>query len=174
MGLHVCVPLQYVEIIRPDGTYTDPGEIGEVVITNLVNHVMPLIRYRIGDMAAWRDVECECGRPWPMLKDVAGRTRDLFMKRDGTRIRIWEHVFHQHAWIRKFQIVQEEFEIVQAYIVPHDDAEEPARTHANEIQQIENDIREVMGDECSVTVSLTDHIDASPSGKYRNHISLVG
>lgn len=172
-GLHVCTPLQYVEILRSDGSRADRGEIGEVVVTTLVNYAMPLIRYRIGDMAAWSEEDCSCGRQWPRLREVAGRTRDLFLKRDGTQVRIWEHVFHQHAWIKKFQIIQQDYEIVDALIVPYEDVLEPAITHSTEIRQVEDEIREAMGADCSITVALTDHIDASPSGKFRHHISMV-
>jgi len=159
--------------LRPDGSPTDRGELGEVVITSLINFAMPLIRYRIGDMAAWGEEECACGRAWPLLKEVAGRTRDLFVKRDGTRVRIWEHVFHQHAWIRKFQVIQEDYEVVQALIVPHDEVMAPELTYAKEIQQVADEIQGAMGADCSITVTLTNHIDASPSGKFRHHISRV-
>ena len=47
-GLHVALPTQFVEILRPDGTAAGPGEIGEIVVTSLTNFAMPLIRYRIG------------------------------------------------------------------------------------------------------------------------------
>jgi phenylacetate-coenzyme A ligase PaaK-like adenylate-forming protein len=39
------------EILRPDGAPAAPGEMGEVVLTGLVNYAMPLIRYRVGDTA---------------------------------------------------------------------------------------------------------------------------
>ena len=39
-----------IEILAVDGASPlDPGEEGEIVVTNLTNYAMPLIRYRIGD-----------------------------------------------------------------------------------------------------------------------------
>ncbi len=50
-GLHVFSDRVHLEILRPDGTTCDPGERGEIVITDLDNKVMPFIRYRTGDLA---------------------------------------------------------------------------------------------------------------------------
>ena len=172
-GLHVCIPVQQIEILRPDGSPTSPGELGEVVVTCLVNWAMPLIRYRIGDLAAWGEDRCPCGRSWPLLKEVAGRTRDLFVKKDGTRVRIWENVFYRHQWIRRFQVVQEDYDFVRALIVPDDYSGSAHRKYADNILQIEAAILSAMGPECKVEVVLTDHIDASASGKHRHHISKV-
>ncbi len=53
-GLHVSVPIHYVEILKENGEPAKPGEIGEIVITLLTNFAMPLIRYRIGDTGVGR------------------------------------------------------------------------------------------------------------------------
>ena len=172
-GLHVCMPAQHIEIIRPDGSPTSPGELGEVVVTCLINWAMPLVRYRIGDLAAWAEDQCPCGRSWPLLKEVAGRTRDLFVKKDGTRVRIWENVFYRYPWIRKFQVVQEDYEFVRTFIVPDGESDSASKKHADDILQIEAAILDAMGPECTVEVVLTDRIEATPSGKHRYHISKV-
>ena len=49
-GHHVVAEGYIVEILR-DGKPALPGEIGEVVITDLNNYCMPFLRYRIGDLA---------------------------------------------------------------------------------------------------------------------------
>ena len=172
-GLHVCPVLQHLEVLLPDGSPASPGEIGEVVVTPLTNFAMPLIRYRIGDMAAWAEGPCSCGRAWPLLKEVTGRTRDLFIRGDGTRVRILESVFSRHPWIRRFQVIQEDHNAVRAFIVPHDETENAKKNHAAGIAQVEAAITEVMGPECRVEVILTNQIEASPSGKYLHHISKV-
>jgi phenylacetate-CoA ligase len=54
----------YILEILVDGRPAKVGEVGEVVITDLNNFSMPLIRYRIGDMAiAVEQGICSCGRP---------------------------------------------------------------------------------------------------------------
>ena len=173
-GLHICPALQYVEILKPDGFRADPGENGELVVTSLVNYAMPLIRYRVGDVAAWSTDACSCEREWPMLRGLEGRNRDLFVKRDGTRIRILERVFHQHVWVRQFQVIQEEYDHVRVLLVPNGYAQDTLTRVTSEVEQIQESIRNSMGQDCRVEVILTGHIDTAPSGKFRQQISKVG
>ena len=50
----------YVEVETPAGPAA-PGETGAILVTDLLNHAMPLIRYRIGDLALGGR-SCPCGR----------------------------------------------------------------------------------------------------------------
>ena len=43
--LHVQAERVYLEVLREDGTPCDPGETGRVLVTDLHNFAMPLIRY---------------------------------------------------------------------------------------------------------------------------------
>lgn len=127
-GLHVSPLTHYVEILREDGTLAAPGEVGEVVVTSLVNYAMPLIRYRIGDMAVWAEEKCSCKRAWPLLRDVVGRTMDVFTRRDGTKV-VPEYFIHiigvvlKPSWLQKFQVIQEDYEHVRLLVVPTIDKE---------------------------------------------------
>jgi phenylacetate-CoA ligase len=51
--LHILPFMGIWEILRPDGAPCEPGEVGEIVATGLLNDAMPLVRYRLGDYAAW-------------------------------------------------------------------------------------------------------------------------
>ncbi len=44
----------FVEILK-EGKNTQPGEVGEIVVTSLTNRLMPLIRYSTGDYGCWLD-----------------------------------------------------------------------------------------------------------------------
>lgn len=44
----------FVEILK-EGKDTQPGEVGEIVVTSLTNRLMPLIRYTTGDYGCWLD-----------------------------------------------------------------------------------------------------------------------
>lgn len=177
-GLHVSPLTHYVEIIRADGTPAAPGEVGEVVVTSLVNYTMPFIRYRIGDMAVWAEERCSCGRGWPLLKEVAGRVTDVFTRRDGTKI-VPEYFIHligvvlKFSWLRKFQVIQEDYDHIRLIIVPSVSFQE-ANEHINrEKADLETKVRLVMGDECRLEIELVEDIPPSPSGKYRYTISKV-
>lgn len=85
--MHVVAGAGIVEILREDGSACAPGEVGEIVATGLLNDVMPLIRYRMGDYAAWaEDQSCACGNAQPILTHLEGRMDDYLLLRDGRRI----------------------------------------------------------------------------------------
>jgi phenylacetate-CoA ligase len=172
-GLHVCPATHYVEILRENGEAALPGETGEVVVTLLVNHAMPLIRFRIGDMAAWSEKPCSCGRSWPLLMHVAGRVTDTFVSPDGTRIdgEYFTHLFYFRNWIERFQVVQEDYRHVRLLIVPLDLDGDPASRHSADLDDIIGKIRIVMGEDCRVTTEFLPAIPALASGKYRYTIS---
>ena len=68
VGHHVVGEGYIVEVLK-DGRPAAPGEIGEVVVTDLNNYCLPFIRYRIGDLAEALDPNetCACGRGLPRI-----------------------------------------------------------------------------------------------------------
>lgn len=106
--IHASADFTYMEILRPDGSPAAPGEVGEIVGTNLDNYAMPLLRYRTGDLAAWSDEPCPCGRALPVLEKIAGRTQDVIVTPAGVRaFPYWEFKFQEIPHVREFQIVQD-------------------------------------------------------------------
>ena len=57
-----------VEIVDPDS-----DGYGEIVLTTVSRRVMPLIRYRTGDVARWLPEPCACGLPFRRLSPLRGR-----------------------------------------------------------------------------------------------------
>ena len=84
--LHVSPDVGIVEILRPDGSPCEPGETGEVVTTCLMRTYQPLIRFRLGDLAAWDPEPCPCGRNMPVIQEVVGRIEDVVIGPDGRQI----------------------------------------------------------------------------------------
>ena len=83
--LHLISENHYFEFLPLTGRVAEG--MSEIVITNLRNYAMPLIRYQIGDIAVkGEDIECECGRGLPTIKRVVGRTTEVFHFPDGTAI----------------------------------------------------------------------------------------
>jgi phenylacetate-CoA ligase len=72
----------YVEIDTPDGPAV-PGQVGSILVTDLLNPAMPLIRYRIGDVGSWASGACPCGRHLPRLAQVMGRVTDFLVGCSG-------------------------------------------------------------------------------------------
>jgi phenylacetate-CoA ligase len=98
-----------IEIVDPEtGKQLGPGEIGEIVVTPLLNKTWGLIRYGTGDMSYYTTDPCPCGRTANRLVAIVGRTGD------ATKIRGMfvvtkqaEEVFNSFEQISAFQIVVE-------------------------------------------------------------------
>ena len=60
-GYHINEDDVYVEILHGESP-AKPGEVGDIVLTDLRNKAMPLIRYRIGDRGLLIAGNCSCGR----------------------------------------------------------------------------------------------------------------
>lgn len=178
-GLHVCPLTHYVEIISENGGDARLGEVGEVLVTSLTNYAMPLIRYRIGDMAAWAEENCSCGRNWPLLKEVIGRVTDIFIGQNGKKI-VPEYFIHmigvvlKPTWLHKFQIIQEDYDLIRILVVPSVEMAKGRELIEKEKSKLEQMVCLVMGDECRLEIELVENIPPSPSGKYRYTISKVG
>ena len=173
-GLHVSAPTHYLEILREDGTAADAGEIGEIVITLLTNYSMPLIRYRIGDMGMWAKEPCSCGRGWPVLAEVTGRVTDNFRSKDGTIIYggYVRQLLYYRDWIRKYQIIQEDYNLISILIVASEQKQDLREYYARELGEIAEKIKIVMGD-CRVEYVFVNDIAPAQSGKFRYTISKV-
>ena len=78
-GMHLFDDFLYTEIIDPKtGEVLPDGEEGEIVITTLVKEGAPLIRFRTHDLASILPGTCPCGRHWPRLSTIKGRSDDMF------------------------------------------------------------------------------------------------
>jgi len=71
-GFHVDTGNAIVEILQ-DGEPVPPGGTGELVITDLLNHGMPLLRHATGDPATAAAAPCGCGLPFPTFSRLEGR-----------------------------------------------------------------------------------------------------
>lgn len=85
-GFHVNSDYVVMEVIDSTGKPVEPGQQGEVVVTDLCNYVSPVIRYRLGDLATTSIKACDCGRALPLLiSQIDGRAIDQ-IRLNGGRI----------------------------------------------------------------------------------------
>ena len=108
-GMHLNIDNLFVEILGEDGRPAPPGQNGEVVITAMNNLAMPLVRYRIGDMASWAEGPCDCGRGLPMLAEVSGRTMDTIYTSGGRICSgiVFPYIVDEFPSVAQYQVVQE-------------------------------------------------------------------
>lgn len=172
-GLHVSSPTHHIEIVKADGSAAKPGEVGEIIVTLLVNYAMPFIRYRIGDMGVWSEKACDCGRGLPLMREVTGRVTDVFIDKQGRWLdgRGISKILYRQRFIRKFQVIQERRDLVRILIVPMNKEVDTIQQLKPKTDSIIREIQKVM--ECDVRFEYCEDIPPSPSGKYRYLISHV-
>lgn len=119
--MHLWPEVGMLEVLDERGRAVEPGEVGRLVATSLLNRDMPLIRYDTGDTGALEpaDARCGCGRLLPLLRSVEGRTDDLVITADGRRIGRLDPVFKADLPISEAQIVQEEIGVFRILVVPN-------------------------------------------------------
>ncbi|MBO5143932.1 MAG: phenylacetate--CoA ligase [Lachnospiraceae bacterium] len=78
-GIHYWDDYIYIEIIdSKTGQPVPDGEEGEIVITTLVKEGAPLIRFRTHDISRIIPEKCSCGRCYPRIDIIKGRSDDMF------------------------------------------------------------------------------------------------
>ncbi|MGA9030444.1 MAG: phenylacetate--CoA ligase [Methanoregula sp.] len=81
-GFHIWSDIAYAEIIDPKtGESLEAGEKGELTITMLQKEALPMIRYRIGDIASIDEDVCPFGRTSPRINRIQGRVDDMLIIR---------------------------------------------------------------------------------------------
>jgi phenylacetate-CoA ligase len=162
-GLHVMAEGLYVEVETPRGPAA-PGETGAVLVTDLLNHAMPLIRYRIGDLGAWAAGNCRCGRGLPRLARVAGRVTDFLAGCDGrlvSGVYLATYVVAQRPSLGQVQIVQHKAGEATYRIKPG-----AAFDPVADLEYLRRTTREYLGDAADVRAEVVDALPAEASGKF--------
>ncbi len=170
-GLHVLEDNNIVELLDDSGRDAQPGQVGDIVLTNLNNFSMPLIRYKVGDAAfAPRNSDaCSCGCHYGKIGRLVGRTSDMFRLRNGDMVdgTYLTTLFNSVDSIERFQIVQHDYDLLELII------QAPAPIGDSLVRNIETQLRKSMGPECVIKWRYTPEIEAGPTGKYRYVISKI-
>ena len=162
---HLNTELVVCEILAPDGTPCAPGKTGRVVLTDLHNFARPFIRYDTGDMAAACSDMCSCGRGFPLLGPIEGRSLECVRTPSGAEISpaILGHflfVYNNHLeTVRHYQLIQETADSVVLLIVPGNEWDEQNRL------RLQSDLRQLLGEQMVVDVRAVPEIPAEKSGK---------
>ena len=79
-GMHISEDHFLAEIIDPvTGEVLPAGETGELVITPITKHALPLLRYRTKDITSLHYEPCACGRTTARMAKIGGRTDDMLI-----------------------------------------------------------------------------------------------
>lgn len=112
VGMHVWEESVVVEVVDDRNRPVPPGVPGsKVLLTNLVNHALPLIRYELSDSVVLAEGPDPSGHPFTRIARVDGRSDDIlsFPGRDGLAVRVHPHrlrsPFSTLLEVRQYQIV---------------------------------------------------------------------
>lgn len=166
-SLHVSPEAGIIEIVQPNGTHCGPGEVGEVVVTGLLRTHQPLVRFRIGDLAAWSADSCRCGRQMPVLQEVVGRIEDVVIGPDGRKMVRFHGVFIGLPGVRRGQIIQESLDSIRV-LLECTDSYEVALNDA-----VVARIHERLGSQVRVAIEMVGAIPPGPGGKFQAVVSRL-
>lgn len=169
-GLWVAPWGSYIEIVDDAGSRVSDGQEGNILVTSLKNHAMPLIRYQIGDIGI---LSPHCGDrsdKSQVLRDVVGRSSDTIRGKNGTLVHAayFRMLMYYKDWVHKFQIVQKSpswiiFRVVKTGAVcPQADLDEIV-AHA----------KILLEDDCKVDFEFVADIAPNKAGKHRYVISEI-
>ena len=128
---------------------------------------MPLVRYRLGDLASLSAKPCECGRRLPVLNHVVGRAYDMVYNREGRMfhgeffVYIFEEVKRRGFDVRAFQVIQQNADTFTIKI-------QPGSNYGPEAEElIRQGIRNKYGHYAKVEFVRVEGIEREKSGKMR-------
>ncbi len=165
-GLHVS-PTHVVEILDDSGSPAPPGVAGDVVVSVLGNMAMPLLRYKIGDRAVASQRRCGCGRHWPLLERIEGRsTEALHLPSGGIVVpEVFIHligVADKDCVVWRFRVIQHRVGSFTILLEPRDGVD-GAELVANG-RALRSRIQPAVEDS-SIEIEWVDRIPESRSGK---------
>jgi phenylacetate-CoA ligase len=169
---HLLVAEGYVVEVLVDGRPAKPGEVGEVVVTDLNNYCMPFLRYRIGDLAEALDNSraSECGRGLPRIGEIQGRVQSIIQGTDGRCVpgTFFAHVLKDFDYaIKRFQVVQEEIGALKLRVV------KAGRYSDDTMAEIQALIRQYLGSKLRIDVVFEQQIELVRTGKHLASVSRV-
>ncbi|HYC31461.1 MAG TPA: hypothetical protein VEB59_04185 [Gemmatimonadales bacterium] len=169
--LHLNDDALIVEVLGPDGMPVPDGVVGELVITSLGLTAMPLVRYRMGDMAARVPGRCECGRGLALMTRVQGRTAHVIRRPNGAPITtpLVTSLFGRvdaHDWVRQYQLREEPGHALRFLVVPR---REPTES---QLSNLVNSVQRGIGPDFRTTIEFVDHIPSAPGGKRQYVVPL--
>ncbi|MEE4198454.1 MAG: hypothetical protein V2I54_12480 [Bacteroidales bacterium] len=171
-GLHISSDHVILEVVDKEGNSCKPGELGEIVLTDLDNYVFPFIRYKIGDVGILEEKskKCKCGRGLPLIRRVEGRTTDIVIGTNGNRISgiFFPLIRKKVKGVEEIQVVQEEYGKLEINVKRNS-----LYDNNKSSSEIINIIKNELGRDMIVNINYVSGINVTQTGKLQRVISKV-
>ncbi len=166
-GYHMNLDSLHVEILAGNQP-AEVGERGEVVVTSFDLRAMPIIRYRVGDIAVKLEGTCDCGCRFPLMGHIEGRSDGFILGREGKLFSALEIalLLKPIAGIRQYRFIQEAEGRLRVEWVPH---HPEVQAEAEIIRRL----RERLGEAMHIVTERVAEIPREKSGKIRTVISYL-
>jgi phenylacetate-CoA ligase len=167
-GLHLNTAAAYVECVPVQGA--DIEGVHEILVTDLLNYGMPLIRYRINDCVLPCREACSCGRGLPLIGTIEGRTTDVFRLANGDVIpgvALTNRVLKVCPALKKTQVIQDTVKDFRVRYVPG------AGFDPSQLELLRANLRRFFPEQVSFTFEQVADIERERSGKTRFCVSRV-
>lgn len=167
-GLHLNPESAYVEFQPIEGAEV-PG-LNELLVTDLLNYGMPLIRYKVNDCSMPGPEKCSCGRGYSSIQPIAGRTVDNFRLSNGDivpGVALTNRVLKVCPGLKKVQVIQESLVKFRVRYVPG------TEFTGAEMDLLRQNLRIFLPGNLEWNFERVGDIEREPSGKTRFCISLV-
>lgn len=167
-GLHMFWDIRRIEFVDERGKNLPAGESGKIVVTDLLNFSFPMIRYENGDIGRRLSRPCDCGITFPLMDRVKGRTTDMIVFRDGSRIAgdYLTTIFDKYPEaVRKFQVRQASDGSLVLRYVPGS-----SPSSAEEFQIVFNKLKGLIGGRAVIRPEKVENIPHD-RGKYKYIVS---
>jgi len=161
---HINSASYYVELLNIDNDKeAKDGELARIVITDLYNYAMPMIRYDTGDLAI-KQKKGNCKWNTQVIKNIQGRRVDMFYDTKGNVMT--PHTMGVTMWkfnkVKQYQFIQEDKNKYTLKL----NLEKGIYTE----EEIINTLKQILGDDANITIEYTNHIPVVSSGKYKETI----
>lgn len=160
-GLHTTADHLMLEL----GAAVDDSDDAprDILVTDLHNLGMPLLRYSNGDLAQGGQGTCPCGRGLPTLERVDGRRLDALRTADGRFVpgEFVVYAFLGAKGISRYQAVQQAIDRIEVRIVRDEGYD------ADSIEQARQQLQQALGPGTNLVFDFRDEIALTPTGKHR-------
>ena len=161
-GYHINEDEVIVEIVDEKGMVLPPGSPGNIVITDLQNQAMPLIRYRNQDQGLLLKEPCSCGFGFSLMKPLSGRASEHICLPNGRCISpfLFTTSIEKTKGLLQYKIIQERSDSIKVKTI----FEKGLFKHgSNAIRSILLGVTENL---MTIEIENCDNIDIEKNGKF--------
>ncbi len=161
---HINTASYFIEILDVDKDEpVKAGELGRIVITDLFNRSMPLIRYDTGDLARAKE-QPECGWNTKVVSQIEGRKVDMIYSTSGVPLSplVWGSYMWKYDKLAQYQVIQEGR---KEYTINLNGAE-----GIYPDKDVLQTLKGVLGNDAIITINHVNEIPVLSSGKFKRTI----